>query len=218
MELGYSVIEGLRPAKPENAAAIGFSDSLWEFAQRCWDGNMRLRPKVTEVVAHLEEAAANWHGAMAPCVRVGNLTSDAEEPMSDTMAHRKFEIDSPYTLPIERQYRSDISTVSGRHPGESHRFTSYLWTIQPFEYPLHPVHRIVTGKISGGRRQTIRGVMDRAAGPPVVAITEAARRSSCSGDLPAPPPAVRFSPVAASPGDTERFQVPPVEIPRGLSS
>jgi hypothetical protein len=96
MELGYSVIEGLRPAKPGNAAAIGFSDSLWEFAQRCWDGNMRLRPKVTEVAAHLGEAAANWCGVMAPCVRVGNIASDSEEPMSDTMAHCKSENLTPH--------------------------------------------------------------------------------------------------------------------------
>ena len=95
MELGYSVIEGLRPAKPENAAAIGFSDSLWEFTQRCWDSNMRLRPKVTEVVAHLGEAAANWCGVMAPCVQAENVASDSEEPISDSMQHCEFDIFIP---------------------------------------------------------------------------------------------------------------------------
>jgi hypothetical protein len=91
-EIGYSVAMGKRPEKPANASAIGFSDSLWGFVQRCWDGNMRLRPKVTELVAHLGEAAVNWCGVMAPCVQVENAASDSEEPASDSMAHCKFEV------------------------------------------------------------------------------------------------------------------------------
>ena len=62
--LGYAVVHGKRPDKPENASAIGFSDSLWNFAQRCWDGKIELRPKVGEVITHLREAAANWDGRM----------------------------------------------------------------------------------------------------------------------------------------------------------
>ena len=49
-ELGLSVVQGLRPAKPGNALAIRFSDPLWGFVQRCWDGNVKLRPKVAESV------------------------------------------------------------------------------------------------------------------------------------------------------------------------
>ena len=63
-ELGLSVVQGLRPAKPGNAIAIRFSDPLWGFVQRCWDGDMKLRPKVAEVVTHLEKAAVNWDGPM----------------------------------------------------------------------------------------------------------------------------------------------------------
>ncbi|KAF9641863.1 kinase-like protein, partial [Thelephora ganbajun] len=57
-ELGYSLItKGLRPDKPKNAAAIGFSDSLWDFVERCWRGNRDLRPKVLEVVTRLGAAS-----------------------------------------------------------------------------------------------------------------------------------------------------------------
>ena len=80
------MVQGLRPAKPENASAIGFSDSLWGFTQRCWDGDMNKRPKVTEVVAHLKEAAINWDGLMPPCIQVA---SDSEEEMSDSWESRE---------------------------------------------------------------------------------------------------------------------------------
>ncbi|KAF9644344.1 kinase-like protein [Thelephora ganbajun] len=84
-DLGFSVVQGMRPAKPENASAVGFSGSLWDFVQRCWDGNMRLRPKVAEVVEHLERAAADWGGLMPPCVHAKDVTSASEEPISDSM-------------------------------------------------------------------------------------------------------------------------------------
>ena len=60
------MIEGRRPDKPGNASSIGFSDSLWDFVQRCWNGDKKLRPSVTGVVACLEKAAANWDVPMPP--------------------------------------------------------------------------------------------------------------------------------------------------------
>ena len=60
--LGYAVVHGRRPDKPDNASVIGFSDPLWYFTQRCWDGKIEVRPKVGEVVTHLREAAAGWDG------------------------------------------------------------------------------------------------------------------------------------------------------------
>ena len=67
-ELAFKVVEGVRPAKPENASKIGFSDSLWDFVGRCWDGNMELRPKIGEVVAEV-----------------------SKEPISDSMERGEFE-------------------------------------------------------------------------------------------------------------------------------
>ena len=95
VELGWSVVHGLRPDKPENASSIGFSDSLWDFVYRCWEGNMKLRPKVAEVVTHLERAAENWNGIMLPCVRVLNAVSGSKEDVLDTMKFREFEIIIP---------------------------------------------------------------------------------------------------------------------------
>jgi len=69
----------MRPTKPDNASTIGFSDSLWAFAQRCWNGKTELRPKAGEVVAHLGEAAAGWDGLMPPSDQVERVHSGSEE-------------------------------------------------------------------------------------------------------------------------------------------
>ena len=92
MNLGFEVVEGLRPAKPENATSIGFSDLLWGFIERCWDGNINLRPKVAEVATHLGEAAANWKGLMPPCIQAEIVTPGFKEQTSDSAPHREFEI------------------------------------------------------------------------------------------------------------------------------
>lgn len=91
-ELGWSVVEGLRPVKPENASSIGFSDLLWSFIQRCWDGNMKLRPKVAEVVTHLEGATANWKELMPPSVQAKNAASDSKEEKSGSVDDCEFDI------------------------------------------------------------------------------------------------------------------------------
>ena len=93
-ELGWSVVQGERPAKPENASSLGFSDLLWSFVQRCWDGDLKLRPKVAEVVTHLGREAGNWDGVMPPCPPTENVVSNPEEPISesDTLGYCKFSI------------------------------------------------------------------------------------------------------------------------------
>ena len=87
-EVVFLVLEGRRPAKPENASVIGLSDLLWDLVQRCWDDNRERRPKVAEVVEHLEKAAANWDGLMPPSVPVEVVAPDSEEEMSDS--YREF--------------------------------------------------------------------------------------------------------------------------------
>ena len=90
-ELGWYVVQGLRPDKPENASSIGFSDLLWGFVQRCWDADGKLRPNVMEVVTHLGEAAANWNGFMPPCVEVENVPSGFKEFASGSIEDCEFE-------------------------------------------------------------------------------------------------------------------------------
>jgi len=91
-EITLNVVQGVRPRKPEDASAIGFSDPLWSFIQRCWDGKMEPRPKVAEVVSQLERAASNWDGVMPPCAQAEDTTSTLFEPESDSPAHRKLQI------------------------------------------------------------------------------------------------------------------------------
>jgi len=79
--LGQFVLLGMRPTKPEDSSAIGLSDSLWAFAQRCWDGKAESRPRAGEVVAHLGEAAANWNYLMPPS---GQVSSGPEETFDST--------------------------------------------------------------------------------------------------------------------------------------
>ena len=92
--LGYFVLRGKRPTKPENSSAIGFSDSLWAFTQQCWDGKMELRPKAGEIVARLGEAAAGWDGLMPPSSQVSGVTSNCEET-SDSKKHGQFDFFFP---------------------------------------------------------------------------------------------------------------------------
>ena len=66
---------------------------LWDFVQRCWDDNRERRPKVAEVVEHLEKAAANWDGLMPPSVPVEVVAPDSEEDMSDS--YREFTMKIP---------------------------------------------------------------------------------------------------------------------------
>ena len=73
-----------------NASAIGLSDLLWGFVQRCWDGDIRLRPKVGEVVVHLGEAAADWFGLMPPYVRTEDVTPYPLEELSVSIQHCEF--------------------------------------------------------------------------------------------------------------------------------
>jgi len=82
--LGHYVLLGMRPTKPKNASAIGFTDPLWAFTQRCWDGQAELRPRAGEVVAHLGEAAAGWDGLMPPSDQVESIASDPEETFGST--------------------------------------------------------------------------------------------------------------------------------------
>jgi serine/threonine protein kinase len=88
-EIPTKVLRGVRPLKPENASAIGFSDSLWSFVQRCWDGKMKLRPEVAEVVSQLEEAATSRDGVMPPHAKVERVVFASPEPVSDPVAYCK---------------------------------------------------------------------------------------------------------------------------------
>lgn len=82
------VLNEKRPEKPQDSSAIGFSESLWDFTQRCWSGKAELRPKVGELVTHLEKAAADWvHGPMPPHIRSKDAAPDSGEEQLDSIQH-----------------------------------------------------------------------------------------------------------------------------------
>jgi len=114
--IGHHVLQGRRPSQPENASAIGFSDSLWSFTERCWDGKIELRPEVEEVVTHLKEAVDNWDGLMPPHPRVEDV---APEPavVSDSEDYSEFGILVLPLLPIEQRCRPTLSIISEPYPG-----------------------------------------------------------------------------------------------------
>ena len=83
--VGYHVRNGMRPHRPTDALAIGFSDSLWKFTDRCWNQVIGLRPGVGEVVTRLNEAAVAWGRPMPPCSQsVGDASLDSEDLSSDS--------------------------------------------------------------------------------------------------------------------------------------
>ena len=51
---------GTRPAKPEDATGLGFTDGLWEMVERCWSGDRNARPTLRAVLSCLREAAPSW--------------------------------------------------------------------------------------------------------------------------------------------------------------
>lgn len=69
-----AVVRGKRPDKPELASEIGFSDSLWDLTQLCWNSDRKLRPKAAEVMERLGEAAAKWRDPMPPRARLEPAT------------------------------------------------------------------------------------------------------------------------------------------------
>ena len=77
------MLRGKRPSKPENASAIGFSDPLWDFTQRCWDGKIESRPEAREIVTCLGDAVAGWDGLMPPRPQTDDVASDSEGTASD---------------------------------------------------------------------------------------------------------------------------------------
>ena len=83
-ELALRVSSGVRPAKPEDAEGIGFSEFLWELAQKCWDGEVARRPQIQEVVEGIGKVATTWSTSMPPSnVQRGVSVSDDEDDEDD---------------------------------------------------------------------------------------------------------------------------------------
>ena len=56
-----AIIEGVRPAKPDDAASLGFNDELWKIVEQCWREKRAERPNVEEISSCLNDATAFWY-------------------------------------------------------------------------------------------------------------------------------------------------------------
>ena len=54
------IMNGGRPAKPENATSVGFTGVLWKIVERCWLADTDARPTLEAVLSCLREAASSW--------------------------------------------------------------------------------------------------------------------------------------------------------------
>ena len=142
--IAYHVLSGYRPDKPENAVAIGFSDSLWAFTERCWDGKMELRPEVGEVVEHIWEAVASWDGLMPPSSRA-DAAPGSEEAYSDLTEPSEFNVPI-----LPRHYLScsgaDPFALFASHISEN--ATKSGLTAEPFNGPTTPPSSTTTPSTS----------------------------------------------------------------------
>jgi len=57
-ELMFVVMEGGRPAKPENLEAAGFGNGVWDLVEKCWSQDRTQRPGTWDVRLRLRVAAS----------------------------------------------------------------------------------------------------------------------------------------------------------------
>jgi len=54
------VTEGERPARPEGAKGVWFTDYLWGMMGMCWATRPESRPKIATVLERLEQVSTTW--------------------------------------------------------------------------------------------------------------------------------------------------------------
>jgi serine/threonine protein kinase len=83
-----AVIEGRRPAKPNNAEAIGFGNGVWDLVEKCWSQDRAQRPSTWEVRLRLR-VAAPLSSNDPPGPRIGVRNIDTYSPVSGHSMKRK---------------------------------------------------------------------------------------------------------------------------------
>lgn len=104
-ELAFSVLAGARPAKPENAVGIGFSEILWNLVQKCWDGEVARRPQIQEVVEGIGKVATSWFTSMPPGIMqraVSDVEDDEDEDEDGVSEELKHGESSPLPVVLSR--------------------------------------------------------------------------------------------------------------------
>jgi serine/threonine protein kinase len=54
------VVDGERPARPEGAKEVWFTDDLWKTLSLCWETQARDRPGIEAVLECLKRASTTW--------------------------------------------------------------------------------------------------------------------------------------------------------------
>ena len=55
-----TVQKGERPRKPDNAASLGLSDTLWRLIEMCWSEPPSTRPTAQELLHHIRNVSHVW--------------------------------------------------------------------------------------------------------------------------------------------------------------
>ena len=55
-----AILQGVRPTKPAEAVALGFTDGLWWTVENCWMPDREIRPDVRALLHNLTNAAWAW--------------------------------------------------------------------------------------------------------------------------------------------------------------
>jgi len=71
------VVDGERPARPEGAKGVLFTDGLWETMKLCWQTQPESRPSTAIVFEYLEHGSKTWKPPYP------QMEEDAEESDED---------------------------------------------------------------------------------------------------------------------------------------
>jgi len=56
-----TIMEGVRPEKPEEVASLGFSNEMWDIVERRRLEDHNARPGVGDILSCLNDAAVLWY-------------------------------------------------------------------------------------------------------------------------------------------------------------
>jgi len=54
------IMDGKRPARPQETQGLGLTDSVWDMTRRCWRQDPTRRPTATEVVGLLRKWSVSF--------------------------------------------------------------------------------------------------------------------------------------------------------------
>ena len=54
------ILAGERPSRPTNWCTLGLSEYIWVLMEQCWDPDPNNRPRIADILVHLEAASRDW--------------------------------------------------------------------------------------------------------------------------------------------------------------